>query len=144
MVTVELTVCVDEAVAWTEFVAELVPVITGLRETYGLPVNVAAGLVECEMVVELVSKGVPDHVFAGLGDGVWQAEAVLLGLAVTCVDTVVRELAEGESDELGVKELTRESVITGLLDWQAVEVELTVWVAAGLSVPVTEITGVPE
>lgn len=68
----------------------------------------------------------------------------MLGLTVTCADTVVRELAEGDSDELELKELAKEPVSTGLVDWQAVDVELVDCVTAGLMVTVTETTGVPE
>lgn len=68
----------------------------------------------------------------------------MLGVAVTCVDAVIRGLAEGVSDELELEELTKEPVSTGLLDWQVVEVDVTDCVAAGLVVTVTEVKGVPE
>ena len=68
----------------------------------------------------------------------------MLELGDPCVDTVFRGLAEGVSDELGLEELTKEPVSTGLLDWQAVDVELVDCVTAGLIVTVTEVKGVPE
>ena len=68
----------------------------------------------------------------------------MLELEDPCIDAVTRGLAEDVSDELGLEELTKEPVSTGLLDWQVVEVDVTDCVAAELVVTVTEVKGVPE
>lgn len=67
--TVKLLVEVEEDVPCSDlvpilFVADVDPDTRGVPETYGLPVNVVAGLADCEAATEPVIRGVPDHVFA--------------------------------------------------------------------------------